>query len=119
MLASARAALAIALAGERDTSVTIKRGAQATSAIGGDYVDWSSPVTVTTATAKRQPASSERLQRAGLQQLVDAEMFYLSDLELLPETHRLYVGSDVYRVVQVTRWDASHVEAICEVITDG
>lgn len=119
MLNAARSALAGLTASERGTSVTVKRATVATSPVGGTQLDWANPITVATTTARVQPATAERLERAGLQQLVNASVFYLADVALIPETHRLYVGSDVYRVLRVDRWTDSHVEAVCEVLEDG
>jgi len=119
MLNAARSALATLTAAERGTTVTVKRAVVTTSPLGGDELDWSSPKTVTTTTARVQPLNAERAERAGLQQLVNAYVFHLADVNLIPDTHRLYVGTTVYRVVRLDRWTDSHVEAICEVIDSG
>lgn len=104
------------------TTVTVKKpGGTTASLIGGsgNQPDWSSPETVATVEGDLQPAGAEALERAGLLGLVNAQVAYLEDVELAPETHRLYVGDVVYRVRSVERWEGGHVQAVVEVIADG
>lgn len=119
MLDAARTALAAHTASERATTATIKRATVTTSPVGGDQLDWSTPVTVTTLDCRVQPASAERLEREGLQQKVDTKVIHFDDYALTPETHRVFIGSVVYRIARVNRWTSSHVETICEVIDGG
>lgn len=119
MLDTARTALAAATAAERGTSATIKRAAVVTSPVGGDSLDWDNAVTVTTLDCRVQPASAERLEREGLQQRVDSKVIHFDDYDLIPESHRVYIGSVVYRIARVSRWPSSHVETVCEVIDSG
>lgn len=119
MLDTARTTLASVLGNERGTTVTVKRASVVTSPVGGDSLDWGTPVTVTTLGARIQPVSAERLEREGLAQKVDTVVMHLDDYALVPVTHRLYVGSVVYDIARVERWATSHVEVIAEVIDGG
>lgn len=119
MLDTARSALAALTAAERGTTVTVKRAAVVTSPVGGDSLDWSNPVTVTTIGGRFQPITAEAVEAAGLTGLANRKVLHLDDVALTPVTHRLYVGAVVYDVDAVSRWEGSHVEAIVKVRSDG
>ena len=116
MLDVARAALAVATASTKATAVLIRRATLKNSALGGTTHDWQQPVTIATTTGRQQPADAQLLEREGLQGLVNASIWHLPDVALVPVTHRLFVGSTVHRVVRVERWPGSHTRAITEEI---
>jgi hypothetical protein len=118
MLDSARAALAGTTGVEKTTTVTIKRAAVVASAVGGNTHDWTAPVTITTTTGRSQPATAQLLEQEGLQSLEDAVVWYLADVALTPETHRLYTSTTGYEVKRVTRWQNAFTRAITVVIAD-
>jgi len=118
ILDSARATLATVLADELVESVTIKRATVVDSPLGGSTHDWTTPVTITTTTGRHQPANAQLLEQEGLQSLEDAVVWYLADVSLLPETHRLYTSTTGYEVKRVARWENAFTRAITVVIAD-
>jgi hypothetical protein len=118
ILDSARATFATVLADELVEAVTIKRAAVVASAVGGNTHDWTAPVTITTTTGPSQPATAQLLEQEGLQSLEDAVVWYLADVALTPETHRLYTSTTGYEVKRVTRWQNAFTRAITVVIAD-
>jgi len=118
ILDSARSTFATVLADELVEAVTIKRAAVVTSAVGGNTHDWTAPVTIATTTGRSQPATAQLLEQEGLQSLEDAVVWYLADVALTPETHRLYTSTTGYEVKRVTRWRNAFTRAIAVVIAD-
>ena len=118
MLDAARATLAAVTAGQKTTAVLIRRATLTTSPTGGSTHDWQNPATVTTTTGRQQPANAELLEREGLQGLVNASVWYLPDVEVVPVTHRLFVGATVHKVLRVQRWEGAHTRVITEEIAE-